>query len=415
MKKRFMVNNLTVKFIIFVLLIVISHLASATVTHAKIYIDITSPGIRKLPISIASAGVPEAKTVESIVKNDLFFSGIFSEVDPDLPGAEIRVNIELTESDGLKVALVVYDLVQNRAVLKKSYESSKSIIRALSHSISNDIFRVVTGREGVFRTRIAYIKEIPGKKELHLMDWDGYNSRRIISNRLTSSHNWSYDGRYIVYSSISGKEWVINILDLIKYEKRLLFSSKGLNLVGNITEDNRMVFSSSKDGSPEIYTMYTDKKGYRKLTRSYGIDVSPVFSPDGSKIAFVSDRGGTPQIYIMNSEGRKNRRITFEGNYNTSPAWSPDGKRIAFVGRIYGKNQIFVIESDGTNMRQLTQSGNNEEPAFSPDGMFISFDSDRDGERGIYVMRINGEAQRRITPKGASVRTPRWSPYKKVS
>jgi TolB protein len=411
--KRFKINRLTVRIFVIVLSIVTCNLAFATATHAKIYIDITSPGIRKLPISIASAGIPEAKTVGNIVKNDLFFSGIFSEVDPDLPGAEIRVNIELTESDGLKVALVVYDLVQNRAVLKKSYEASKSIIRALSHSVSNDIFRVVTGREGVFRTRIAYIKEIPGKKELHLMDWDGYNSRRIISNRLTSSHNWSHDGRHIVYSSIKGKKWVINILDLIKYEKRLLFSSKGLNLVGNITEDNRMVFSSSKGGSPEIYAMYTDKKQKRKLTRSYGIDVSPVFSPDGSEIAFVSDRGGTPQVYIMSSEGRKKRRITFEGNYNTSPAWSPDGKRIAFVGRRYGKNQIFVIESDGTNMRQFTLSGNNEEPTFSPDGMFIAFDSDRDGERGIYVMRVDGEAQRRITPRGAAVRTPRWSPYKK--
>ena len=413
MNKVFKINSLTIRIIVIVLSIVTCNLAFAIATHAKIYIDITSPGIRKLPISIISAGIPEAKTVESIVKNDLFFSGIFSEVDPDIPGAEIRVNIKLTESDGLKVALVVYDLVNNRAVLKKSYESSRSIIRALSHSISNDIFRVVTGREGVFRTRIAYIKEIPGKKELHLMDWDGYNSRRIIANRLTSSHNWSHDGRHIVYSSIMGMKWVINILDLIKYEKRLLLSSEGLNLVGNITEDNRMVFSSSKGGSPEIYTMYTDKKRKKKLTRSYGIDVSPVFSPDGSEIAFVSDRGGTPQVYIMNSEGRKKRRITFKGNYNTSPAWSPDGKQIAFVGRRYGKNQIFVIESDGTNMRQITLSGNNEEPTFSPDGMFIAFDSDRDGERGIYVMRINGEAQRRITPRGTTVRTPRWSPYKK--
>jgi TolB protein len=413
MKNRFIANSLTVKLILFVLLILISHLASATVIDAKIYIDITSPGIRKLPISIASSGFPEAKTVESIVKNDLFFSGIFAEVDPDVPGAEIRVNIDLTESDRLKVSLLVYDLVQNRAVLKKSYESSISLIRGLAHSVSNDIFRAVTGREGVFRTRVAYIKEIPGKKELHVMDWDGYNSRRIISSRLASSHNWSHDGRYIVYSSMLDNKWVINLLDLIKYEKRLLFSSEGLNLVGNVSEDNRMVFSSSKDGSPEIYTMYTDKKGYRKLTRSYGIDVSPVLSPDGSEIAFVSDKGGTPQIYIMNSEGGNRRRITFEGNYNTSPAWSPDGKRIAFVGRMYGKNQIFVIQSDGTNMRQITLSGNNEEPTFSPDGMFISFDSDRDGERGIYVMRINGEAQRRITPKGATVRTPRWSPYKK--
>lgn len=401
------------RIIAFILFMITCHLVQVDDSIAKIYIDITSPAIRKLPISIIGMGSTEAKTVEGIIKNDLFFTGMFSEVDPELPGAEIRINFVLSGSDRLELDLVVHDVVENRAVLKKHYKASGGIIRSLSHSVSNDIFRVVTGKEGVFRTRIAYIKEISGKKELHIMDWDGENSRRIISTFLAASLNWSYDGSYLVYSSVRGKTWEINMLDLMRYQKISLFSNEGLNLAGNVTQDNRIVFSSSKDGSPEIYTMDIDKKRVRKITRSYGIDVSPVFSPDGSRIAFVSDRGGTPQIYVMNADGRRIRRITFEGNYNTSPSWSPNGKQVAFSGRVYGKNQIFVIQSDGTNLRQVTQTGNNEEPTFSPDGMFIAFDSDRDGERGIYVMRANGEAQRRITPREVTMRTPRWSPYKK--
>jgi len=385
----------------------------SSVSHAKVYLDITSPGQRKIPISITHRGTGEALTIEEILKNDLYFTGIFSDVAPDIPGAEIRVDIEARGSESLEVSLTVTDMVEGGNILKKSYSASSKIIRALAHNIANDIFKVVTGRDGVFRTQIAYIADSSGKKELHMMDWDGYNSRRIVSSRLASSHSWSYDGNYIAYSSEGNKKWTIYLIDLMSSTKETLFQSDGLNLAGNISSGNRLTFSSSKDGSPEIYVMDINKKNPEKITRSYGIDVSPVFSPDASQIAFVSDRGGTPQIYIMNADGGGIRRVTFEGNYNTSPAWSPDGRRLAYTGRTNGKNQIFVVKSDGTDMRQLTDTGNNEEPSFSPDGLFITFDSDRDGRRGIYIMRTNGEGQQRITPKELTARAPEWSPYKK--
>jgi TolB protein len=398
------------KFKIFIFSLFTFHLSLFTFSDAKIYIDITSP-LRKLPISIISTGPSEAKEIEGIVKNDLEFTGIFLPVDPDAPDAEISVNIKVEVSNKLKASLIVSDLIKNTEILTKRYEASRDVIRALAHSISNDVFRIVTGREGIFRTKLAYIVDSSGKKEIHLMDWDGHNSMRLISKGFISSHCWSYDGQYIVYSSERNRMWGIYLLDLRNYVEKRLFLSEGLNLVGSISADNHMVFSSSKEGSPEIYIMNIDKRSYKKLTRSLGIDVSPVFSPDGSQVAFVSDRGGTPQIYIMDVEGKGLKRITFEGNYNTSPAWSPNGKWIAFVGRKNGKNQIFMIKSDGTELKQLTDSGNNESPTFSPDGLFIAFDSDRDGNRGIYIMRINGEGQKRITPKHIKAMAPKWSPY----
>lgn len=387
--------------------------SSPSVSNARVYLDITSPAQRKIPISINHKGTGDAATIEEIVKNDLYFTGIFSDVSPNIPGAEIRIDIGTEASEGLEASVTVTDMVEGGNILQKNYAASGKIVRALSHNIANDIFKIVTGRDGIFRTQIAYIADSAGKKELYMMDWDGYGSRRIVSSRLATSHNWSYDGKYIVYSSEGNKKWTIYLIDLMGAGKETLFQSEGLNLAGNISSGNRLTFSSSKDGSPEIYVMDIKKKNPEKITRSYGIDVSPVFSPDASKIAFVSDRSGAPQIYIMNSDGGGVRRVTFEGNYNTSPAWSPDGSRLAYAGRINGKNQIFVIKSDGTDMRQLTDTGSNEEPAFSPDGLLIAFDSDRDGRRGIYIMRANGEGQLRITPRELTARAPRWSPYKK--
>jgi TolB protein len=422
MKKKFKVKRsrlgespeaTKLKIFVFISSFLIINFSLLTPSHSKVYIDITSPAFRKLPISISYTGPEEAKEIAGIVENDLDFTGIFYPIDPDILGAEIKVKINVEVSEKIKADAIVFDLVENKEVLIKRYTAPKKILRALAHSISNDIFKVVTGKKGIFRTKLAHTVSSSNKKWLYLTDWDGYNPVRIVSKGLSVSHSWSHDGWYMIYSSERGKRWGIYLLNLRNYRETLLFSSKGLNLVGGVSPDNRIAFSSSKDGSPEIYVMNINGSSSKKITKSFGIDVSPVFSPDGSQIAFVSDRGGSPQIYIMDSAGRKLRRLTFQGSYNTSPVWSPDGKWIAYVGRKNGKNQIFVIKSDSTNLRQLTDKGNNENPTFSPDGMFIAFDSDRDGSKGIYLMSINSERQKRITPKGMKAMNPKWSPILK--
>lgn len=400
-------NNVIARVIIFTALLVVFGLSSA---DAKVYIDITSPNWREIPISISAKGSDEAETLQEVVKNDLYLTGIFSDVDPSLLGAEITIDIKVEGEQELEATAVVIDLIANRLILKKKYEASKRSVRAVAHSIANDVFKVITGQRGSFRTKFTYIVDNAGEKELHIMDWDGHNSNLIESKGLPLVHNWSDDGNYIFYSAERNRKWRILKLDRKKGVKEQVFASKGINLVGDIYK-GRIVFSSSKDGSPEIYLMNTDGSGRRKITKSYGIDISPVFSPDGSKIAFVSDRGGTPQIYMMDVAGRNLKRLTFTGNYNQSPTWSLDGKWIAFVSRRDRKNQILMIKSDGTGLRQLTDEGNNENPTFSPNGLFIAFDSDRDGTKGIYLMRPNGDGQKRITPEGVNALIPRWSPF----
>jgi len=403
----------THNFFLFFVCVLCSVFCVLSSAEAKIYIDISSPAIRKLPITVNATGTAKAKELEWIVKADLEATGMFTFVDPDVPGAEIIATMDVDTSSGMRVVLAVNDLIEGREVLKKRLSLSKqSRTRTMAHTIANDIYKVVTGKEGIFRTRISYLATLTsGKKGIRLMDWDGFESIRVVTRGLNSSHSWTQDGKYLLFSSERERKWIIYLLDLKTLKASILFSSKGLNLVGGTSKDGLVSFSSSKDGSSEIYSINTYGKKMKKLTRSFGIDLSPVYSPDGDKIAFVSDRSGGPQIYAMDSDGKGVKRITFEGSYNTSPTWSPDNKWISYSGRVNGKNQIFVVKSDGSEIWQLTMTGNNESPSFSPDGLFLAFDSDRDGERGIYIMRNTGEGQKRITQKGSTAISPRWSPY----
>ena len=426
MKKKLKVNSekLTVS-ILFLFLSAFCILLS--VSEAKVYIDISSPAFRKLPIAIQEFFGPYGREVSDIIREDLDFSGLFSYIDSaaylEKPsqqfnpknwspiGAEAVVKGSVRTAQDLTVIGSLNDVIEGKEILRKEYKADKVLLRPVAHTIANDIYHALTGETGVFRSRIAFVGDDKGEKNIHIMDWDGNRiSKTGVKENFMLSPRWSRDGSKLVYSAEKNRQWGVYLLDFTKMQERKAFSSKGTNIAGDFLADgNEIVISSSKDGTPDLYIININNGNAIKLTSSRGIEVSPAVSPDSRTIAFVSDRGGSPQIYIMHRDGSDVRRITFEGSYNTSPSWSPKGDKIAFSGR-KGTNQIFVMNPDGTELTQLTSQGNNEEPSFSPDGRYIAFSSDRDGVKGIYIMRANGESQKRITPKNIRAYSPRWSP-----
>ncbi|MDP2279458.1 MAG: Tol-Pal system beta propeller repeat protein TolB, partial [Nitrospirota bacterium] len=396
--------------------------------EAKIYIDITSPAIKKLPIAIQEFSGPEGKQIADIIRDDLEFTGFFLSIDRaayiessaqvfnpknwTVIGAEAVIKGVVHGEQNLTAVVSLYDTNEGREVLKKEYKGEKASIRHLGHSIASDIYQHITGEKGIFGTKVAFVAEDEGKKGLYMMDWDGTDIKRLgIKGNFVLRPHWSQDGSKIVYSSERGGQWGIYLLDFIKMTEKKVFASKGLNITGNFSPGgDEIMFSSSQDETYGIYNLRISDSKLTRITSARWIEISPAVSPDGKLVAFVSDRGGTPQIYIMNRNGYDTRRVTFEGSYNTSPSWSPDGKKIVFVGRVSGKHQIFIISPDGSALTRFTDKGNNEDPSFSPDGRFIIFFSDRNGGSGIYIMRANGESQKKITPPWLRAFGPRWSP-----
>lgn len=429
MKKKLRFERLKLKVYIFFIccsfLIFVSPLINC---EAKIYIDITSPAVKQLMIAIPEFSGPEGKTISNIIKDDLEFTGFFKCLDPamyietssypfnpqnwSVIGAEAVIKGSIIAGQNLNVTVSLYDIFEGKEALKKNYLADKSALRQMAHTIANDLYKALTGENGVFKTRIAFVAQDEGKKGLFIMDWDGSNLKQLgIRGNFVLSPHWSKSSTKLLYSSERNGQWGIYLLDFTKMTERKLFISRGLNITGNFFPDeNEIVFASSKDETYGFYLLRISDLWIKRITTSRWIEVSPSVSPDGNSIAFVSDKGGTPQIYVMNKKGYDSRRLTFEGSYNTSPNWSPLGDRIAFVGRADGSHHIFTIKTDGTELMQITNTGNNEDPSFSPDGRFIIFTSDMDGTSGLYIMRANGESPKRITPAKLKAFGPKWSP-----
>lgn len=175
------------------------------------------------------------------------------------------------------------------------------------------------------------------------------------------------------------------------------------------------------DEASNIFIMGSNGRGLRRLTKSWGIDASPSFSPDGKKLAFVSQRRVNPQLFMMNVDGSNQRRLTYFGDYNQEPRWSPGGRSILFTARDeYLKYDLFLlhlnkdgslVKGEGMNPQRLTQNqGSNYGGCWSPDGLMIMFVSNRFGERKLFLMSPDGKYQRLMIRTRGDYETPAWSP-----
>ncbi|MDQ6714106.1 MAG: Ig-like domain repeat protein, partial [Candidatus Dormibacteraeota bacterium] len=177
-------------------------------------------------------------------------------------------------------------------------------------------------------------------------------------------------------------------------------------------QNNRIVFSSNRDGNYEIYAMNPDGTGQVRLTTNPAVDTNPAFSPDGTRIAFVSNRSSGWQIWVMNADGTNAKRVTPSGSdASVTPSWSPDGQRIAYSSTQSGNLQIWVVNADGTNAKRLTSDrAADTSPAWSPSGSLIAFSSTLSGAPQIWVMNADGTNVRRLTSDTTSDVTPAWAP-----
>ncbi|MDR1934096.1 MAG: Tol-Pal system beta propeller repeat protein TolB [Candidatus Accumulibacter sp.] len=139
--------------------------------------------------------------------------------------------------------------------------------------------------------------------------------------------------------------------------------------------------------------------------------ISPVWSPDGSRLAYVSFEDKKPIIYVHSLvNGRRVVVANFKGS-NSAPAWSPDGSKLAVTLSKDGGSQIYLINADGSGAQRLsTGSSINTEASFAPDGQTLYFTSDRGGSPQIYSTRLDSGEVRRMTFEGSYNVSPRVSP-----
>lgn len=407
------------------------------------YIDLTNPFLRKIPMAVpvfspvSPGGANGALTtgLSDSLSRMLEFTGYFKILDRGsflhdpksgnitqnsinfqnwtTVGAELLITGGANvRADELVLELRLFDTFKASLVVGKRYRGRVQDQRDMIRRFCAEVIQALTGNQGVFDSKIAFVSNGTGQKEIYVCEFDGHDVRQVTNKRsITSFPAWSSDGRYLAFTSFEKGPAKIYVRDLKSGLETIFNFSGGQIAPAWVPHRFELTATLSREGDQEIYLLTGGGKMIKRVTNSPGIDVDATWSPDGRMIAFVSKRAGTPQIYVQEMGSNRIRRLTFEGRYNTQPSWSPKGDKIAYSSMAEGQLNIHVIDIEGNHPIRLTYNqGDNEAPSWSPDGSLIAFKSTREGVARIYIMTAYGTDQRRLLVLSGEQSQPRWSP-----
>lgn len=418
--------------------------ALAVPAHAQLTIDMTKPSFQPVPIAIVDfAGDPMGAQIAEVIRNDLQNCGLFRSIPP---GSFIERNVNVSAAPNfadwrgigaqglvvgqisqvggnIKVDFRLWDVVVGQQATGLSFTSQPSNWRRLGHIIADAVYKRVTGEEGYFDTRVAYVSETGPlnnrTKRIAIMDQDGANNRYITDGRtLAITPRFSPTLQEIVYMAYADNNSPpkVYLQNVDSGRRELLGNFPGMSFAPRFSPDGtKVAMSLSKDGNTDLYEMDLRGQNLRRLTNTAAIDTSPCYSPDGTQIVFNSDRGGSQQLYVMGAGGGGEKRISFgDGRYAT-PVWSPRGDYIAFTKIMGGSFGIGVMRPDGSGERMLASGFLVEGPTWAPNGRVLMYfqqqpnSGGRAGSVTLHQIDITGRFGRQVpTPTDAS--DPAWSP-----
>ncbi|MBV9613098.1 MAG: PD40 domain-containing protein [Acidobacteriaceae bacterium] len=307
--------------------------------------------------------------------------------------------------------------LQQAQIFGKVYTSSLDQAGAVDagHRYAADILATFGGKSLV-GTRIVFVSNRTGAKEIWVMNWDGSEQRALTHfGSIATFPSASPDGRIVAFTTWTSGSPSIQMFSLDTGRKLPFYNQRAsMNAFVTFTPDSkRVVFSSTAGGGPaQLYMANADGSGLHRITASGAIEVEPRINPKtGTDLVDVSGRSGLPQVYRMSLEGTDVQRLSAGTGEATNPSWNPDGDHIAFAwtrGFEPGNYNIFVIDIASQQVTQLTSNeGRNENPSWAPDGAHIVYASKRGGRSQIWTMSADGTGKHPLTDSGNNEK-PIW-------
>ncbi|NNM69059.1 MAG: Tol-Pal system protein TolB [Gallionella sp.] len=408
-------------------------LAYASSACAELNIEIIGAGEHQIPVAIVPLGgdATLSAAINDVVVGDLQRSGLFRLIDvsgksPHEPGEVNFSDWQALGAEALAIGSVaqqpdgrisakfrLLDVLKKSPLVGEIVSAKDTQLRAIGHRISDLIYEKLTGDQGVFSTRIAYVNRNGTKYRLVVADSDGYNEQTVLAQNATiMSPAWSADGKFLAYVSFETGHAAVFVQSVFSNQRKLLADFPGSNSAPAWSPDGKqLAVVLTRDGSSQIYLIKPDGSGVKRITFSDAIDTEPNFSPDGQTLLFTSDRGGSAQIYRMPVAGGPEQRLTFGEGSNYSPRHSPDGKSFVFTHRVNGQFYISMQDFQTGQMQIVSDGGWEKKPSFAPNGKLILFASEAH-DRGILAsVSSDGRVKQRMFTQSGDAREPVWGPH----
>lgn len=409
--------------------------ACVAAAQEEVYLKVTSPGLQRVVIGMAPfasrPGVDPVAASQFVntLRADLDQTVVMGllpeenarlvEAAPGNPtltrqrwravGAQLLLEGSFSGAGNqLVVEAQLWELTSGEIAYSRRFQSSTSLAPTMAHTLANELVKLLTGRPGPFLSRIAFISDRSGSKELWLMRWDGSDPQQLTTHgSIALSPAWSPDGQRLAFTSFLRGQPQLFILRPTQGSFKPLSTLPGVNTSASFSPDGSQVaFAAGDGGSTHIWVVSTEGGSPVQLTTTRGISTQPAWSPNGRQIVFTSTMGGSPQLYAIDAEGTNLRRLTFQDTFADEAAWAPDGVRLAYTTQVDGRFQIATLDLRTNQRTVIDGPGSNESPCWSPDGTMLAFVSTRTGRKQVFITDPVGRP-RQITSEGNNTQ-PSW-------
>ena len=395
------------------------------------YIDLNRGSIEPIPIAITeiiTSDVELGQQIRKIVIDDLDFSGLFRPINKNAYIENIKtlnqepefvswrqinavalVVIKLEKKNNiLSVTYNIWDPASGRKIGTDKFDMSAVQNRRTAHRISDFIYKKMTGEDGYFDTRIAFVSlKKHGQvniRRLAIMDYDGANLEYLTDGKsMVLTPRISPNAKSIMY--LSYKDYLnpkVNMLDVGSRTSQELAVFGGMSYAPRfMTNGKKALLSVATQGVSNIYLMDLESGGRTQLTHCNSICTSASASPSHDKIVFNSDMSGGRNLFIMKIGGSDPQRISFQDGYYSNPVWSPKGDLIAFIKTspdVRGFS-LGVMRPDGSGERIITNGWLIDGPEWAPNGRVIFFEK-QEGPRepkAIHAIDVMGFSEKTLS------------------
>jgi len=132
--------------------------------------------------------------------------------------------------------------------------------------------------------------------------------------------------------------------------------------------ENRLIYTSSTNGVPNLWMMTTDGGNQVQLTNSGAVAPSRCLS--GQYVLYVSTEAGKRNIFRVDLESGKQQELTNSGS-EFWPSCSPDSNWMSYSSLHNPKSTIVTVPLNGGPAVKVTE-GLAMHPIISPDGLMIA-------------------------------------------
>lgn len=274
------------------------------------------------------------------------------------------------------------------------------IAKGKAEKVSEESIEGAAAAEG----KIAFLSMDKEKlQNLNMINADGSELSTVMNNTYIKYNYLSMapGGGRIVFSAKNPYDKGIEIyyVESGKYKTPVRVTDDAYdNESPKFSNDGRLiVYTKNTNSNFDIYKFDMGISKNQDLSNNAANDISPVLSPDGTKIFFISDAAqkGMYDLYYMDIDGKERTRMTIGLNIQKDTmSISPNSSMIAFVSvDAKGGKSVHII--DMSKSTAMVSSGAYV-LAWSGDGKKLYYAASDQEERKIVEYDISGKSTKDV-------------------